>query len=77
VSRFTDGRVHGVINRGDHAEISTYIEKKQFDNDFFRKCKLMFVRFGALTDKKPFVSKSRVWFTNPVDAHRACPTCFR
>jgi len=29
----TDGRVHGVINRGDHAEISTYIEQA-IDNDF-------------------------------------------
>ena len=25
--QITDGRVHGVINRGDHAEISTYVEQ--------------------------------------------------
>ena len=29
----TEGRVHGVMHRGDHAEISTYIEKA-IDNDF-------------------------------------------
>ena len=32
----TEGRVHGVMHRGDHAEISTYIEKA-IDNDFSRK----------------------------------------
>jgi len=32
----TEGRVHGVMHRGDHAEISTYIEKA-IDNNFIRK----------------------------------------
>ncbi|MDH4460426.1 MAG: 2Fe-2S iron-sulfur cluster-binding protein, partial [Flectobacillus sp.] len=31
--QITEGRVHGVMHRGDHAEISTYIEKA-IDNDF-------------------------------------------
>jgi NADH-quinone oxidoreductase subunit G len=70
--QITDGRVHGVINRGDHAEISTYIEKA-IDNDFSGNV-IDVCPVGALTDKT-FRFKSRVWFTNPVDAHRACPTC--
>jgi NADH-quinone oxidoreductase subunit G len=67
-----DGRVHGVMNRGDVAEISTYIENA-IDNDF---CGNMIdvCPVGALTDKT-FRFKSRVWFTKPVDAHRDCPTC--
>ena len=32
-NQLTDQRVHGVLNRGEHAEISTYIEKA-IDNDF-------------------------------------------
>lgn len=70
--QITDGRVHGVINRGDHAEISTYIEKA-IDNDFSGNV-IDVCPVGALTDRT-FRFKSRVWFTNPVDAHRDCPTC--
>ena len=67
--QITDGRVHGVINRGDHAEISTYIEKA-IDNDFSGNV-IDVCPVGALTDKT-FRFKSRVWFTKPVDAHRDC-----
>lgn len=70
--QITDGRVHGVINRGDAAEISTYIEKA-IDNDFSGNV-IDVCPVGALTDKT-FRFKSRVWYTKPVDAHRDCPTC--
>lgn len=70
--QLTDGRCHGVIGRGDHAEISTYIEKA-IDNDFSGNM-IDVCPVGALTDKT-FRFKNRVWFTKPVDAHRDCPTC--
>jgi NADH-quinone oxidoreductase subunit G len=70
--QLTDGRVHGVINRGDHAEISTYIQAA-IENDFSGNV-IDVCPVGALTDKT-FRFKSRVWFTKPVDAHRDCPTC--
>jgi NADH-quinone oxidoreductase subunit G len=67
-----DGRVHGVINRGDVAEISTYI-KNSVDNDFSGNM-IDVCPVGALTDKT-FRFKSRVWFTKPMDAHRNCEKC--
>jgi NADH-quinone oxidoreductase subunit G len=70
--QLTDGRVHGVVNRGDHAEISTYIQAA-IENDFSGNV-IDVCPVGALTDKT-FRFKSRVWFTKPVDAHRNCPTC--
>lgn len=70
--QITDGRVHGVINRGDHAEISTYIEQA-IDNDFSGNV-IDVCPVGALTDKT-FRFKSRVWFTKPVDANCACDKC--
>lgn len=70
--QITDNRVHGVINRGDHAEISTYIEKA-IENDFSGNV-IDVCPVGALTDKT-FRFKSRVWFTKPVDAHRNCTKC--
>jgi NADH-quinone oxidoreductase subunit G len=70
--QITDGRVHGVINRGDHAEISTYIEKA-IDNDFSGNV-IDVCPVGALTDKT-FRFKSRVWFTKPVEANRSCTKC--
>ena len=70
--QITDGRVHGVINRGDAAEISTYIEQA-IDNDFSGNV-IDVCPVGALTDKT-FRFKQRVWFTKPVEAHRKCPTC--
>ena len=70
--QITDGRVHGVMNRGDHSEISTYIEQA-IDNDFSGNM-IDVCPVGALTDKT-FRFKSRVWFTKPVDAHRNCDKC--
>ncbi|MCB9033659.1 MAG: (2Fe-2S)-binding protein [Chitinophagales bacterium] len=70
--QLTDKRVHGVINRGDHAEISTYIENV-IDNDFSGNV-IDVCPVGALTDKT-FRFKSRVWFTKPLDAHRDCDKC--
>ncbi len=70
--QLTKERVHGVLNRGDASEISTYIEKA-VDNDFSGNM-IDVCPVGALTDKT-FRFKSRVWFTNPKDAHRDCPKC--
>ncbi len=70
--QLTPGRVHGVLNRGDVGEISTYIENaidNEMSGNMVDVCPV-----GALTDKT-FRFKSRVWFTKPVDAHRDCPTC--
>jgi NADH-quinone oxidoreductase subunit G len=67
--QLTDKRVHGIINRGDHAEISTYIQnavENDFSGNMIDVCPV-----GALTDKT-FRFKSRVWFLKPVDAHRTC-----
>jgi NADH-quinone oxidoreductase subunit G len=71
-NQITDNRVHGVLNRGDASEISTYIEKA-VDNDFSGNM-IDVCPVGALTDKT-FRFKSRVWFTNPLDAHRNCSKC--
>lgn len=70
--QLTQERVHGILNRGDRAEISTYIQKA-VDNDFSGNM-IDVCPVGALTDKT-FRFKNRVWFTKPVDAHRDCPTC--
>lgn len=70
--QITDNRVHGVLGRGDAAEISTYIEKA-IENDFSGNV-IDVCPVGALTDKT-FRFKNRVWFTKPVDAHRDCPKC--
>ena len=70
--QITDKRVHGVLGRGDAAEIGTYIENV-IDNDFSGNV-IDVCPVGALTDKT-FRFKNRVWFTKPMDAHRDCPTC--
>ncbi len=70
--QLTGERVHGVINRGDAAEISTYIEKAieaDFSGNMIDVCPV-----GALTDRT-FRFRSRVWFTKPLDAHRDCDKC--
>lgn len=70
--QLTDKRVHGVIGRGAHSEISTYIQnvvENDFSGNVIDVCPV-----GALTDKT-FRFKNRVWFTKPVDAHRDCPSC--
>jgi NADH-quinone oxidoreductase subunit G len=70
--QLTNNRVHGVLGRGDKSEISTYIQKA-VDNDFSGNM-IDVCPVGALTDKT-FRFKSRVWFTNPKDAHRNCTKC--
>ncbi|MDK7375288.1 2Fe-2S iron-sulfur cluster-binding protein [Weeksella virosa] len=70
--QITGCREHGVMFRGDHAEISTYLNKT-LDNEFIGNI-IDVCPVGALTDKT-FRFKNRVWFLNPVDAHRDCPTC--
>ena len=70
--QLTDKRVHGVLGRGDHCEIGTYITKA-VDNDFSGNM-IDVCPVGALTDNT-FRFKSRVWFTKPFDAHRNCPKC--
>ncbi|NDV69882.1 2Fe-2S iron-sulfur cluster-binding protein [Dysgonomonas sp. 25] len=70
--QLTPERVHGVLNRGDRAEISTYI-KNSIDNAFSGNM-IDVCPVGALTDKT-FRFKSRVWFTKKFDAHRDCPHC--
>ena len=70
--QLTDARVHGVLNRGDKSEISTYIEKA-VDNDFSGNM-IDVCPVGALTDNT-FRFRSRVWFTKPLDAHRDCDKC--
>lgn len=65
-------RQHGILDRGDHAQIATYIEQsidKEYIGNVIDVCPV-----GALTDRT-FRFKQRVWFTKPVEAHRDCPTC--
>jgi len=66
------GRVHGVMNRGDVAEISTYILNavdNEMSGNMIDVCPV-----GALTDRT-FRFKSRVWNVNPQEAHRDCKKC--
>ncbi|WP_165041547.1 2Fe-2S iron-sulfur cluster-binding protein [Dysgonomonas sp. ZJ709] len=70
--QLTDGRVHGVLNRGDHAQISTYVSQV-IDNDFSGNM-VDVCPVGALTDKT-YRFESRVWFNKPFNAHRDCPKC--
>ncbi len=70
--QLTDKRVHGVLNRGDHSEISTYIENavdSDFSGNMIDVCPV-----GALTDRT-FRFKSRVWFLKPMEAERNCSKC--
>ena len=70
--QLTEERVHGVLNRGDISEISTYIEKainNEFSGNIIDVCPV-----GALTDKT-YRFKQRVWFSKPFEAKRDCPTC--
>lgn len=70
--QLTPKRVHGIMNRGDAAEISTYIQnavENEFSGNMIDVCPV-----GALTDKT-FRFKSRVWFLKPFDAHRECTKC--
>lgn len=67
--QLTEKRVHGVLGRGDAAEIGTYIDNiidQDFSGNVIDVCPV-----GALTDKT-WRFKQRVWFTKPVNAHRDC-----
>lgn len=68
----TGKREHGVLDRGDHAQIATYIEKS-LENDFIGNV-IDVCPVGALTDRT-FRFKNRVWFLKPMNAHRDCPKC--
>jgi NADH-quinone oxidoreductase subunit G len=72
--QLTEEREHGILDRGDHVEIATYI-KKSLEHDFIGNI-IDVCPVGALTDKT-FRFKNRVWFLKPVDAHRNCshPKC--
>ena len=67
--QITEKREHGILQRGDHVEIATYIEKA-LDNDFIGNV-IDVCPVGALTDKT-FRFKNRVWFLKPVEAYRDC-----
>jgi len=70
--QLTDNRVHGVMDRGDHSNISTCISKaidNEFSGNMIDVCPV-----GALTDKT-FRFKQRVWFNKPYNAHRDCSKC--
>lgn len=71
-NQLTDQRVHGALHRGDHTEISTYIEKA-IDNDFSGNM-IDVCPVGALTDRTARF-KSRVWFLKPMDASCECTKC--
>jgi NADH-quinone oxidoreductase subunit G len=70
--QLTGKREHGVLDRGDHAQIATYIEKS-LENDFIGNV-IDVCPVGALTDRT-FRFKNRVWFLKPMNAHRDCPKC--
>jgi NADH-quinone oxidoreductase subunit G len=71
-NQLTENRVHGVLHRGEHAEISTFIEQA-VDNDFSGNM-IDVCPVGALTDRT-FRFKSRVWFLKPMEAERSCNKC--
>ncbi len=71
-NQLTNQREHGILDRGDHAQIATYIQKN-LDNEFIGNV-IDVCPVGALTDKT-FRFKNRVWFLKPMNAHRDCPTC--
>lgn len=71
-NQLTDNRVHGILDRGDQSDISTYISRA-IDNDFSGNM-IDVCPVGALTDRT-FRFKNRVWFLKPHDAHRDCDKC--
>ncbi len=71
-NQLTDLRDHGILFRGDHAEISTYLNKA-LDHDFIGNV-IDVCPVGALTDKTARFA-SRVWFTKPMNAHCSCEKC--
>jgi len=71
-NQLTDNREHGVLKRGDAAEIGTFIENS-LDNEFIGNV-IDVCPVGALTDKT-FRFRSRVWYTKPMDATCSCGKC--
>lgn len=70
--QLTDERFQGVCGRGEHAQISTYVNaaiENDFSGNMIDVCPV-----GALTDKT-YRFKSRVWFNKPYNAHRNCTKC--
>ncbi|SHL45420.1 2Fe-2S iron-sulfur cluster-binding protein [Chryseobacterium polytrichastri] len=71
-NQLTDSREHGILFRGDHAEISTYLNKA-LDNDYIGNI-IDVCPVGALTDRTSRFA-SRVWFTKPMNATCKCGKC--
>lgn len=71
-NQLTEGRDHGILFRGEHAEIGTYLNKA-LDNDFIGNV-IDVCPVGALTDRTVRFS-SRVWFTKPMNATCKCDKC--
>ena len=71
-NQLTGEREHGILFRGDHAEISTYLNKA-LDNDFIGNV-IDVCPVGALTDRTARFT-SRVWFTKPMNASCNCDKC--
>ncbi|UOE38698.1 2Fe-2S iron-sulfur cluster-binding protein [Chryseobacterium oryzae] len=71
-NQLTGEREHGILFRGDHAEISTYLNKA-LDNDFIGNV-IDVCPVGALTDRTARFA-SRVWFTKPLNATCKCDKC--
>ena len=70
--QLTPEREHGILFRGDHAEISTYLNKA-IDNEFSGNV-IDVCPVGALTDRT-FRFASRVWYTKPMNATCKCDKC--
>lgn len=71
-NQITEQREHGILFRGEHAEISTYINKaitNDFSGNVIDVCPV-----GALTDRTSRFS-GRVWFTKPMNASCQCNKC--
>lgn len=71
-NQLTGEREHGILYRGDHAEISTYLNKA-LTNDFIGNV-IDVCPVGALTDRTARFA-SRVWFTKPMNATCQCSKC--
>ncbi|SHJ99637.1 2Fe-2S iron-sulfur cluster-binding protein [Epilithonimonas mollis] len=71
-NQLTEKREHGILYRGDHAEISTMLNKA-LDNDFIGNV-IDVCPVGALTDRTARF-ESRVWFTKPYNATCKCDKC--
>ncbi|KQT16062.1 NADH dehydrogenase [Chryseobacterium sp. Leaf404] len=71
-NQLTGEREHGILFRGDHAEISTYLNKA-LDNDFIGNV-IDVCPVGALTDRTARFT-SRVWFTKPMNGSCKCDKC--